>query len=84
MSDDKDWSRPRHNYSLVIKPSCSVEMLIQALIAVTAKEIEVGNLKVAPVMAKAPSVTVLVAMAKQAHQRAQWPGHPRRCDDGLP
>jgi hypothetical protein len=51
-------------------------MLKQILVASAAEELEVRNLKIAPVMAQTPAVTVPVTVAEPAHHAPEWPWHP--------
>lgn len=70
-------TRPKGEpYSFKIETTVSLQLLEERLVLLAAKEIEVCNLKIAPVVAQIPGIAMAIPVREPAHQAAKRPGDP--------
>ena len=73
-------------YPLVVESALAIQVLEQFLVFLATEEIQIGNLKVAPIMAEVPFIapSVMMAYAEQALQPSNRRGQPRRIHHRFP
>lgn len=82
--DNKLKKERKKTHPLLIKPALCIQILKQPLILTTPKEIQVGNLKITPVMAQAPDVAVPIMHRTPAHPAAEGVREPAGLHHGRP